>query len=422
MNKETIGIIGLGYVGLPLACLFASRYRVVGFDLNARRVDEINGGVDATREISGDKLRGALQNGLVCTTDEKKLQDCNIYIVAVPTPVDQYTCPQLDFLEAASQTVGRHIAPGNVVVYESTVYPGATEEFCVPIIEKVSGLKYNADFFVGYSPERINPGDREHTIENICKITSGSTPEAAKRIDDLYRSVLSGGTYPVSSIRIAEAAKVIENSQRDVNIAFMNEISKILNVLDIDVAEVLKAAGTKWNFLPFHPGLVGGHCISIDPYYLIQRAELYGIRPQLMIEARHINNMMGYYVADSVIRYMNLHDTPIRNAHILLLGFAFKENCSDIRNTRVVDIYRSFCNYTPHVRIYDPYINAEDARREYGVEVDTSPEVFADERFDAVVCCIEHSCFRKFDTKSLCKPGGGVYSVNGCMNFNQYSE
>lgn len=419
MSKETIGIIGLGYVGLPLVCLFATRYRVIGFDLNAKRVDEINRGKDTTGEVSEEKLRHALESGMICTAEEEKLQDCDVYIVAVPTPVDQYTRPQLAPLEAASKSVGRHIKPGNIVVYESTVYPGATEEFCVPIIEKVSGLKYNTDFFVGYSPERINPGDKEHTIENICKITSGSTPEAAQRIDALYRSVLTGGTYPVSSIRTAEAAKVIENSQRDVNIAFMNEISKILNVLDIDVAEVLKAAGTKWNFLPFHPGLVGGHCIGIDPYYLIQRAELCGIRPQLMIEARHINDTMGYYVADCVIRYMNLHDTLIHNARILLLGFAFKANCPDIRNTRVMDIYRSFRNYTPYVRIYDPHINAEDARREYGVEVDTTPDAFAGERFDAVVRCIEHSCFRDFDAKALCKPGGVVYSVNGFMNFNQ---
>lgn len=418
MEKEIVGIIGLGYVGLPLACLFATRYTVVGFDLNARRIDEINCGTDATNEVPAGKLKQALQSGMICTTDKERLRPCNVYIVAVPTPVDENHCPQLVQLATASRIVGELLAPGNTVIYESTVYPGVTEEYCVPILEKTSGLVCNHDFFVGYSPERINPGDRQHTVENICKITSGSTPEAARHIDALYNSVLLGGTYPAPSICVAEAAKVIENSQRDVNIAFMNEISKIFDVLDIDTGEVLKAAGTKWNFLPFHPGLVGGHCIGIDPYYLIQRAELCGICPRLMIEARYINDTMGYYVADRVIRDMSLRNILIHNADILLLGFTFKPDCPDIRNTRVMDIYTSFRKYTPHVRIYDPHVNGGDAWEEYGVRIDTDAVTLSLGCFDAVVCCVNHTCFRETDFGTWCKPTGGVYFVNEFININ----
>lgn len=417
MEKEIVGIVGLGYVGLPLACLFATRHTVVGFDLNVRRIDEINRGMDTTDEVPAEKLRCALQSGMIFTTDKERLRPCNIYIVAVPTPVDEYHCPQLEQLAEASRIVGEVLAPGNTVIYESTVYPGVTEEYCVPILEKSSGLTCNRDFFVGYSPERVNPGDRQHTVENICKITSGSTPEAARRIDVFYNSVIRGGTYPAPSIRVAEAAKVIENSQRDVNIAFMNEISKILDVLDIDTAEVLKAARTKWNFLPFHPGLVGGHCIGIDPYYLIQRAELCGVRPRLMIEARYINDTMGYYIADRVIRDMSLRNILIHNADILLLGFTFKPDCPDIRNTKVMDIYSSFRKYTPRVRIYDPHVNSGDAWKEYGVRVDTDAATLPHGCFDTVVCCVNHSCFRETDFRLWCKPTGGVYFVNEFTNI-----
>lgn len=415
MEKEIVGIIGLGYVGLPLACLFASRYRVVGFDLNARRVEEINRGVDSSGEVSSGKLREALQGGMVCSTDKECLRACDVYIVSVPTPVDQYNSPQLLPLEKASRTVGEYITPGNIVIYESTVYPGVTEDFCVPIIEEVSGLKYNTDFFVGYSPERINPGDREHTIENIRKITSGSTPEAAQRIDALYNNVLLGGTYPAPSIRVAEAAKVIENSQRDVNIAFMNEIVKILDTLGIDTTEVLKAAATKWNFMPFRPGLVGGHCISVDPYYLIQQARRCGVRPRLMIEARCINDTMGYYVVERIIHDMNLRNMPVYNASILMLGFSFKADCADIRNTKVIDIYKGLRHYTPDILIYDPHVNPSDAMREYGVRVETEETAIGGRSFDAVVFCVGHSCFRQLDLRTLCKTERGIYAVDGGM-------
>lgn len=401
----------MGYVGLPLACLFATRYRVVGFDLDTTRVDEINGGNDSSGELPSEKVRAALRAGMVCSSDPARLGECTVYIVVVPTPVDRFNSPQLSPLEKASRTVGAYLSRGNTVIYESTVYPGLTEGFCVPLLEEESGLKFNKDFFVGYSPERINPGDREHTIENIRKITSGSTPEAARRIDALYDSVLSGGTYPAPSIRVAEAAKVIENSQRDVNIAFMNEISKILDALGIETEEVLRAAGTKWNFLHFHPGLVGGHCISIDPYYLIQQAENCGVRPNLMIEARSINDTMAHYVAGRVIRKMHLLGIPVRNASVLLLGFAFKPDCADIRNTKVIDVYNTFREYTPHVRIFDPFVNAATVETEYGVTVET--KLPKGEKYDIVVRCVDHTCFREMDLNGLCKTEKGVCAVDG---------
>ena len=341
MNDIKIGIIGLGYVGFPLACLFAKKYSVVGYDIKEHRIQEINAGIDSTNEVSPDVLKVALANGMKCTTSLEDLKECNVYVVAIPTPVDDFYNPELMPLKNASITVGRVLKKGDYVIYESTVYPGVTEEVCAPILERVSGLKLNEDFFIGYSPERINPGDKVHTVENIPKITSGSTPEAAEVIDNLYNSVLKNGTHRASTIKVAEAAKVLENTQRDVNIAFMNEVAIVFNALGIDTTDVLKAAGTKWNFLNFSPGLVGGHCISVDPYYLIQRATSRGVVPRIMMEARRLNNTMGSYVAERVVRCLNLHNIAAYNAKILLLGFTFKENCPDVRNTKVIDIYNS---------------------------------------------------------------------------------
>ena len=340
-EKYKIGIIGLGYVGFPLACLFAKKYNVVGYDIKESRINEINQGIDSTNEVAPDALKNALMNGMKCTNDLNDLKSCNVYIVAIPTPVDDFHNPELVPLKNASKIVGQVISKGDYVIYESTVYPGVTEEICSPILEEVSGLKLNEDFYIGYSPERINPGDKTHTVENIPKITSGSTPEAAEVIDNLYNSVLLNGTHKAPSIKVAEAAKILENTQRDVNIAFMNEIAIVFNALGIDTTDVLKAASTKWNFLNFSPGLVGGHCISVDPYYLIQRATSRGVVPRIMMEARRLNNTMGNYIAERVVRCMTLHNTSAFNAKILLLGFTFKEDCPDIRNTKVIDIYNS---------------------------------------------------------------------------------
>lgn len=415
MKKAIIGVIGLGYVGLPLACLFALKYRVIGFDLNAKRVEGINQGADYTNEVPAEKVRMALESGLECTADKERLKECNIYIVAVPTPVDKYRNPDLSSLEKASMTVGEVISKGDIVVYESTVYPGVTEEFCVPVIEKTSGLVYNKDFFVGYSPERINPGDKVHTVENICKITSGSTPETAEYIDRLYGSVLKNGTYSAPSIKVAEAAKIIENSQRDVNIAFMNEIAKIFYALGIDTQEVLKAAETKWNFLPFKPGLVGGHCISVDPYYLIQRAELYGINPRLMVEARRINDTMGAYVANRVVENMNKNGIVVKNSSILILGFAFKENCPDIRNTKVADVYHNLRQYTSDIVIFDPWVDVQEVSNAYGIKVCTDEKEVKLHRYDAIVNCVSHSAFDNFDYHAMCKTNCVVYDVKGSV-------
>lgn len=415
MKKDIIGVIGLGYVGFPLACLFALKYKVIGFDLNAKRVEEINHGTDSTNEVAAEKVRMALESGLECTTDKERLKECNIYIVAVPTPVDKYRNPELTPLEKASMTVGEVISKGDIVVYESTVYPGVTEEFCVPVIEKTSGLVFNKDFFAGYSPERINPGDKVHTVENICKITSGSTPETAEYIDRLYGSVLKNGTYSAPSIKVAEAAKIIENSQRDVNIAFMNEIAKIFYVLGIDTQEVLKAAGTKWNFLPFKPGLVGGHCISVDPYYLIQRAELYGVNPRLMVEARRINDTMGDYIANRVVENMNKNGIVVNDSSILILGFAFKENCPDIRNTKVADIYLNLRRYTSDIVVFDPWVDVQEVSKAYGIKICTDENEVKRRRYDAIVNCVSHSVFDNFDYPAMCKSNCIVYDVKGSV-------
>lgn len=421
-TNYTIGIIGLGYVGFPLACLFSTKYKVVGFDVKQERVDEINAGKDSTNEVDADKISKALANGMECTTDIDKLKDCNIYIVATPTPVDNFHNPELLPLRKASKSVASVISKGNIVVYESTVYPGVTEEVCAPIIEKVSGLKLNEDFFLGYSPERINPGDKTHTVENIKKITSGSTPETADIIDKLYNSVLKNGTHKAPSIKVAEAAKILENTQRDVNIAFMNEIAQIFNALDIDTTEVIEAASTKWNFLKFTPGLVGGHCISVDPYYLIQRATSKGVVPRIIMEARRLNDAMGSYISERVVRSMNLHKIAAYNAKILLLGFTFKENCPDIRNTKVIDIYHALSTYTSDVHIYDPWVSKEAVKHEYGINIETEVCNLKRHSYDAVIYCVNHQCFDDIDIASLKKPEGILYDVKGVLDKDIYTD
>ena len=423
MNTEKrIGVIGLGYVGFPLACLFAKKYQVIGYDINERRINEINAGIDSTNEVTPEALKNALTNGMVCTNKIDDLRVCNMYVVAIPTPVDDFYNPELMPLKNASIVVGEVLKKGDYVIYESTVYPGVTEEICAPILEEVSGLKLNEDFYLGYSPERINPGDKEHTVENIPKITSGSTPEAAEVIDELYNSVLLNGTHRAPTIKVAEAAKILENTQRDVNIAFMNEIAIVFNALGIDTTDVLEAAGTKWNFLKFSPGLVGGHCISVDPYYLIQRATSRGVVPRIMMEARRLNNTMGNYVAERVVRCLNLHDISAHNAKFLLLGFTFKENCPDIRNTKVVDIYNSLKAYSSNILIYDPWVSKEAAKHEYGVEVSTDERDIERGEYDAVIYCVKHDCFNSLGLDTLHKPNGVFYDVKGVLDRSIITE
>lgn len=422
MENIKVAIIGLGYVGLPLAHLFATQYPVVGFDIDRERVNELKNGLDVTMEMSGEKLQSVLlsrlpgfeETGLYFTSTLSELQSCNYYIVAVPTPVDSHHSPDLTPLYKASETVGKVLSKGDIVVYESTVCPGITEEECVPILEKVSGLTFNQDFFAGYSPERINPGDKEHTVEKIVKVTSGSTPEAAEKVDALYRSVISAGTFPVSSIRVAEASKVIENTQRDINIAFINELSKIFHLLDIDTNEVLAAAGTKWNFLPFKPGLVGGHCIGVDPYYLIRKAQDYGYHPGLILYGRRINDTMGEYIANRVVKCMIKKDVPVKNAEALVLGFTFKENCPDVRNTKVGDVVRILKDYGIHVSVYDPWARAEEVQNEYGLELEAS--LSAGKKYDVIVLAVAHKEFLELDIPSLVKENHVIYDVKGCLN------
>ena len=421
-EKYKIGIIGLGYVGFPLACLFAKKYNVVGYDIKESRINEINQGIDSTNEVAPDALKNALMNGMKCTNDLNDLKSCNVYIVAIPTPVDDFHNPELVPLKNASKIVGQVISKGDYVIYESTVYPGVTEEICSPILEEVSGLKLNEDFYIGYSPERINPGDKTHTVENIPKITSGSTLEAAEVIDNLYNSVLLNGTHKAPSIKVAEAAKILENTQRDVNIAFMNEIAIVFNALGIDTTDVLKAASTKWNFLDFSPGLVGGHCISVDPYYLIQRATSRGVVPRIMMEARRLNNTMGNYIAERVVRCMTLHNTSAFNAKILLLGFTFKEDCPDIRNTKVIDIYNSLKVYTQDIRIFDPWVSPEHARQEYGIEISTQAEELERGEYDAVIYCVKHKCFQSIEMGTLRKQNGVFYDVKGVLDHDIITE
>lgn len=410
-----IAVIGLGYVGLPLARLFSTKYKTIGFDMNQKRVDALMEGHDATLEVSDELLQDAINNhGFVCTTDLEKIRECNFYVVAVPTPVDVNNRPDLRPLWGASETIGKVISKGDIVVYESTVYPGVTEEECLPVVERVSGLKFNVDFYAGYSPERINPGDKLHTVEKIKKVTSGSTPEIADIVDGVYNSVLINGTHKAPSIKVAEASKIIENSQRDVNIAFMNELAKIFNAMGIDTRDVIEAAASKWNFIKLSPGLVGGHCISVDPYYLIQKAQVYGVLPRVMFAARRLNDGMGNYVAEQTIKCMNKKGLLVKDAKILILGITFKENCPDIRNTKVVDIYTSLEEYTKNVTVYDPWANKENVKREYNIDIVS--ELPADEKFDAVILAVAHNQFKELDIKSLVVDNGVVYDVKGILD------
>lgn len=418
MASIKICVIGLGYVGLPLARLFSTKYQTVGFDLNKIRVDALMTGHDATLEVSDELLQDAIQNhGFVCTSDLDKIKDCNFYVVAVPTPVDINNRPDLRPLWGASETVGKVISKGDIVVYESTVYPGVTEEECLPVVEKVSGLKFNVDFFAGYSPERINPGDKEHTVEKIKKVTSGSTPEIADIVDGVYNSVLVNGTHKAPSIKVAEASKIIENSQRDVNIAFMNELAKIFNAMGIDTNDVIEAASSKWNFIKLKPGLVGGHCISVDPYYLIQKAQVYGVLPRIMSAARRLNDGMGDYVANQVIKLMNKKGVLVKDSKILILGFTFKENCPDVRNTKVVDICTTLHEYTSNIVVYDPWADAEKVEKEYGVKLVNGDISVLDKQFDAIILAVAHKEFLSLDMRNfLAIDNGVVYDVKGILD------
>ena len=413
MKKTKICVIGLGYVGLPLARLFSTKYETVGFDMNAKRVEGLMSGHDATLEVSDELLQDAINNhGFVCTTDIEKIRDCNFYVVAVPTPVDEDNYPDLRPLRGASETVGKVISKGDIVVYESTVYPGVTEDECLPVVERVSGLKFNVDFYAGYSPERINPGDKEHTVEKIKKVTSGSTPEVADIVDNIYNSVLVNGTHKAPSIKVAEASKIIENSQRDVNIAFMNELARIFNVMGIDTHDVIDAAASKWNFIKLSPGLVGGHCISVDPYYLIQKAQVYGVWPRIMMSARRLNDTMGEYVGGQVVKLMNKKGILVKDSKILILGITFKENCPDIRNTKVVDIYESLKEYTGNITVYDPWANASHVEEEYHVPVSST---LPNDRYDVVILAVAHKEFLALDLKSMLRDNGMIYDVKGIL-------
>ena len=414
MKETKICVIGLGYVGLPLARLFSTKYKTVGFDMNARRCEALMAGHDATLEVADDILQDAINNhGFVCTADMEQIRDCNFYVVAVPTPVDGDNRPDLTPLYGASETVGKVISKGDVVVYESTVYPGVTEDECIPVVEKVSGLKFNEDFFAGYSPERINPGDKLHTVEHIKKVTSGSTPEIGQYVNEVYSSVITAGTHLAPTMKVAEAAKVIENSQRDINIAFVNELSKIFNLMGIDTQAVLEAAGTKWNFLPFRPGLVGGHCIGVDPYYLAQCAQRYGYNPEIILAGRRMNDGMGEYVAQQVIKLMLKKGIQVLDSNILLLGFTFKENCPDVRNTKVIDIYRALQEYHLNISVYDPWANPEIARREYGIDI---TNILPTEQYDATIVAVAHNEFKTLDIARFSKDKSVVYDVKWMLN------
>ena len=414
-----IAVIGLGYVGLPLARLFATQYNVVGFDINQKRIDELRQGKDLTLEVEDEVLQAVLkssnnaENGLFVSNNLDDIKNCNYYVVTVPTPVDKNNRPDLTPLYKASETVGKVLSKGAIVIYESTVYPGATEEECIPVLERVSGLKFNEDFFAGYSPERINPGDKEHTVEKILKVTSGSTPEIGKKVDELYKSVIIAGTHLAPTIKVAEAAKVIENSQRDINIAFVNELAIIFNILDIDTHAVLEAAGTKWNFLPFKPGLVGGHCIGVDPYYLAQKAQEHGYHPEIILAGRKLNDSMGDYVASQVVKCMIKKGINVSGAEILMLGITFKENTPDVRNTKIVDVVKALEDYQIKVTIFDPWANPEEVMHEYGLK--STQALASDSKFDAIVLGVAHKEFLKLDLKTLQKENGVVYDVKGIL-------
>lgn len=418
MNNNKIAVIGLGYVGLPLARLFATKYSVVGFDINQTRISELRQGKDLTLEVEDEVLKAVLKNnadsnnGLFCSANINDIKDCNYYIITVPTPIDKNNKPNLTPLYKSSETVGNVLTKGDIVIYESTVYPGVTEDECVPILERISGLKYNEDFFAGYSPERINPGDKEHTVEKILKITSGSTPKTGLKVDNLYASVITAGTHLAPNIKVAEAAKVIENAQRDINIAFVNELAKIFNLMDIDTHSVLEAAGTKWNFLPFKPGLVGGHCIGVDPYYLAQKAQEVGYHPEIILAGRRVNDGMGQYVASEIIKLMVERDIRIKNSKILVLGITFKENCPDVRNTKAVDVINQLKSYGTDVSLSDPWANPEEVKHEYNLEtVQKLPEG----KYDAIVLTVAHKEFLDLNLEDLLNPNGIIYDVKGIM-------
>ena len=444
INQPKIAVVGLGYVGLPLARLFATRYPVVGYDINKDRVKELRKGIDSTLEVENEVLRAVLKNeypfkvnsalqeqlaglaiesyqpkqekidnGLYCTTDLGDISECNYYIITVPTPIDKNNRPDLTPLYKSSEAVASVLKKGDTVIYESTVYPGVTEDECVPVLERVSGLKFNEDFFVGYSPERINPGDKEHTVEKILKVTAGSTPEVGKKVDELYKSVITAGTHLAPTIKVAEAAKVIENSQRDINIAFVNELAKIFNKMEIDTQAVLEAAGTKWNFLPFKPGLVGGHCIGVDPYYLAQKAQEIGYHPEIILAGRRMNDSMGKYVASEVIKLMLQNDIKVKGANILVLGITFKENCPDVRNTKVVDVVRELQSYGTEVTIYDPLANPAEVKHEYALTC--SPELEPGQNYDAIVLTVAHREFMELEIDMLKNDFSVVYDVKGVL-------
>ena len=435
MNNTRIAVIGLGYVGLPLARLFSTKYPVVGYDINKQRVAELMSGFDATLEVDEQTLKSALipENpirvirsnscnfGLYCTTDLDQIKDCNFYIITVPTPVDRNNRPDLTPLIKASETVGKVISKFDIVVYESTVYPGATEEDCIPVVERVSGLKFNIDFFAGYSPERINPGDKEHTVELIKKVTSGSTPEIGQKVNAVYLSVIKAGTHLAPTIKVAEAAKVIENSQRDINIAFVNELAKIFNLMNIDTHAVLEAAGTKWNFLPFKPGLVGGHCIGVDPYYLAQKAQEYGYHPEIILAGRRLNDSMGKYVASEVVKLMIKKGTPIKGSKVLMLGITFKENCPDIRNTKAIDIYHELVEYGINVDVYDPWANPAEVLHEYNIKIhgSSNPPSFGGVGgglYAAIILAVAHNEFNNINLQEHKDKGCIIYDVKGILN------
>ena len=416
--NNKIAVIGLGYVGLPLARLFSSKYAVVGFDINNSRIAELKSGKDSTLEVENEVLQASLKNindlkkGLYCSSDLNDIKNCNIYIITVPTPVDKNNRPDLTSLYKASETVAQVLEVGDIVVYESTVYPGVTEDECVPVLQRISGLKYNEDFFVGYSPERINPGDKEHTVDKILKVTAGSTREVGIRVNELYGSVITAGTHLAPTIKVAEAAKVIENSQRDINIAFINELAKIFNLLGINTQDVLEAAGTKWNFLPFKPGLVGGHCIGVDPYYLAQKAQEIGYHPELILAGRRMNDSMGQYVASEVIKLMLQKDIKVRTSKILVLGITFKENCPDVRNTKVIDVIKGLKEYGVDITIFDPLANPSEVLNEYGLETTRQPP---QDKFDAIVLTVAHNQFLDMDLDEFKKQDAVVYDVKGVL-------
>lgn len=414
-----IGVIGLGYVGLPLAVEFGKKIHTVGFDINQNRVDELNSGHDRTLEIEDDDLKKVLSNkseiaSFKCTTQLYEIKDCNYYIVTVPTPTDKNNRPDLTPLYKASETVGKVLKKGDIVIYESTVYPGVTEDECIPVLERVSGLKFNIDFFAGYSPERINPGDKEHTVTKILKVTSGSTPEIAEKVDDLYRTIIVAGTHKATSIKVAEAAKVIENSQRDINIAFVNELSKIFSLMGINTNDVLEAAGTKWNFLKFKPGLVGGHCIGVDPYYLAQKAQEVGYHPEIILAGRRLNDSMGAYVANETIKLMIKKDIKVKDAKILVLGFTFKENCPDVRNTKVIDIINELNTYHVNLTVVDPWAEPAEVKHEYGLI--TQKELPAKNKFDAIVMAVGHDEFKKLNILEYLNPNHVIFDVKGLLD------